>query len=505
MTALAELKRESKHDKVEISWKYVEASRLQGYKYWTALADLVDNSIDANSDKIQILIKGRIQSQVDELVIVDNGDGMNKETLKESYNLGARTNHLRSDLGKFGVGGTLGSIALGKVKYTFTRNKKNGKILARKLDLKECEDLDSFVSVEHTPTQEEITLFDELVGKKSTGTLIMLKKLDRLFGRRINLMESKLKKHFGETYYQHLQGSLSVLVNDSDVEPRDPICWFHPETDKLCNEKVTHEGVTYNIKCVNLLPLPRRDITGKDLVKDQGIYVQRNERVILQSCCNGDYFQGFWNREDRHRYFRALISFDSAGDEQMGLTTDKTSININDQVLMHKFQTIINIHALAASNILKAREKSSSKDDRRIDLKDAEDIMNKAIIMPKKQQKPSLAPFTINSVTDDIEEIEKHRGEKGRYTFNEVNHGSRGFLARITENKVIEINLDHPYLATYYYASSEETRKAATAWIASMYLSELEVGNYSDDGLECSMDDFFSRFEKRLAAWCRLS
>jgi hypothetical protein len=505
MAALAELKRESTHDKVEISWKYVEASRLQGYKYWTALADLVDNSIDANSDKIKILLKGRIKSQVDEIIIIDNGFGMNEETLKESYNLGARTDHLRSDLGKFGVGGTLGSIALGKIKYTFTRNKPNGKIRARKLDLDSCKAEDSFFSVEHVPTQEEVTLFNELVGKKSTGTLIMLKELDRLIGRRINMMEAKLKKHFGETYYQHLQGSLNILVNDSDVEPRDPICWFHPEADKLCNEKVTHEGVTYNIKCVNLLPVPRSDITGKDLVKDQGIYVERNERIILKACCNGDYFQGFWNREDRHRYFRALISFDSAGDEQMGLTTDKTSININDQALMDKFKSVINPHALTASNILKAREKSSSKDDRRVDLNDAEDIMNKAIITPKKQQKPSAVPVTSDSVEDDVEEIEKHRGERKRYTINEVNQGGRGFLARVTDNKEIEINLDHPYLTTYYSASSEETRRAAVAWIASLYLSELEVGKYSDDGLDCSMEDFFSRFERRLATWCRLS
>ena len=505
MAALAELKRGSTHDKVEISWKYVEASRLQGYKYWTALADLVDNSIDANSDKIQIFIKGRIQSQVDELVIVDNGIGMNKETLKESYNLGARTSHLKSDLGKFGVGGTLGSIALGKVKYTFNRNKPNGKIIARKLDLDMCEYEDSFFSVEHVPTQEEITLFDDLVGKKSTGTLIMLKDLDRLIGRRIKPMQDKLKKHFGETYYQHLQGNLSILINNEvDVEPRDPICWFHPKTDKMCSEKVIHEGVTYNIKCVNLLPVPKGEISGTNLVKDQGIYVERNERIILKSCCNGDHFQGFWNREDRHRYFRALISFDSDGDVQMGITTDKSSINI-DQSLMDKFQNIINPHAKAAYNAVKAKERSSSIEDRRIDLNSAEDIMNKAIITPKNPHKISDTPVTVTSVEDDVEKNIRHRGEKRKYTISEVNLGGRGMLARVTENNVIEVNLDHPYLVTYYVNSSEETRKAGISWIASLLLSELEVGKYSENGLECSMEDFFARFERRLATWCRLS
>lgn len=484
MAALAEIKREPTHDKVEISRKYIEASRLLGYKYWTALADLVDNSIDANSSKIQILLEGRIKSQVDKIIIADNGVGMNHQVLKESYNLGARTNHLRSDLGKFGVGGTLGSIALGKTKHTLTRNKKNGKILARKLELAKCYDKDSFFSTEYLPTQEQITMFNELIGDKSTGTLIILEDLDRMIGKRIPAMKSKLVKHFGETYYNHLQSNLSMLVGESKVMARDPICWFHKNVEQLCNEKIVHKGATYNIKCVNLISVPNEEIPGRDLVHTQGIYVQRNERLILSACANGDVFQGFWNKEPRHRFFRALLSFDSGGDDQMGINTDKTSININDQALMDKFASVINPQAKLAHAAAAAKEKSSTKDERKTDLQNAEDIMNKSIIIPK---------------------LYSTSGEVEKYTLKEVNLGERGNLAKVTSNNVVEINLDHPYVATYYCNSSEEMRKASMAWIVSLYLSELESGNYSENDNNCSLEEFFYRFEKRLALWIRIS
>jgi hypothetical protein len=499
-------KRVSTHDKVEISWKYVEASRLQGYKYWTALADLVDNSIDANSSEIKIILDGRIKSQVDRIMIIDNGCGMDGHTLKESYNLGARTDHPRTDLGKFGVGGTLGSIALGKTKYTFTRSTLDQGIIARKLSLDECRTKDSFFSSEYVPTPEEIRIFDNYIGEKSTGTLIVLEDLDKMIGKSVPVLKAKILKHFGETYYQHLQGNLEIFVNGSIVESRDPICWFHNKTKKMKDEKVEYEGVVYNVKCANLIDVPREDISGH-LEHSQGIYSERNERLILKACANGDYFEGFWNKSPRHRFFRAMISFDSSADEQMGITTDKSKINISDQALMDKFRSVINPCAKIAHDEARAKEKSSTKDDRKSSLIDTEAVMNKSIIVPKQKKQRSKTPITLDSVENDIEpiiQIRDGKTENSRYKVLEVSEGQRGSLARL-EGHDIKINIDHYYLSKYYVGASEEARKGVLAWITSLVFSEVEIGSYSQDDANCSMEDFFDRFEKRLAAFCRAS
>jgi hypothetical protein len=54
----------------------------QGYSLESALADLMDNSISANANKIEVLIK--MEQEPFTLFIADNGNGMDEETLKAS-------------------------------------------------------------------------------------------------------------------------------------------------------------------------------------------------------------------------------------------------------------------------------------------------------------------------------------------------------------------------------------------------------------------------------------
>ncbi|PWU43495.1 ATP-binding protein [Micromonospora globispora] len=69
----------------------------------TALADLVDNSVDAGAD--QVLIRfiqrdGRLRS----LYVVDNGKGMSPDVIDTAMTVGGRREYGSADLGKFGLG-----------------------------------------------------------------------------------------------------------------------------------------------------------------------------------------------------------------------------------------------------------------------------------------------------------------------------------------------------------------------------------------------------------------
>jgi len=52
----------------------------QGYSFEAAIADLIDNSISAEADKIEILID--TESEPFKLYLADNGKGMNEDQLK---------------------------------------------------------------------------------------------------------------------------------------------------------------------------------------------------------------------------------------------------------------------------------------------------------------------------------------------------------------------------------------------------------------------------------------
>lgn len=77
----------------------------QGYTLETALADLIDNSISAGADKIEILTD--IDSTCISLYISDNGKGMSELELSENMKFPSRSMESRreqTDLGRFGLG-----------------------------------------------------------------------------------------------------------------------------------------------------------------------------------------------------------------------------------------------------------------------------------------------------------------------------------------------------------------------------------------------------------------
>ncbi|HEV8601737.1 MAG TPA: ATP-binding protein, partial [Patescibacteria group bacterium] len=72
-----------------------------GYTVAEALAELIDNSIDARDEKVNISIK--IDRNAEKISIEDNGVGMNKNKAQESIILG-RSNKKLGELGQFGIG-----------------------------------------------------------------------------------------------------------------------------------------------------------------------------------------------------------------------------------------------------------------------------------------------------------------------------------------------------------------------------------------------------------------
>ncbi|MFF5991933.1 ATP-binding protein [Prauserella flavalba] len=69
----------------------------------TALADLVDNSIDAGADQLLIqlvTVSGRLRS----VYVVDNGRGMTPDVIDRAMTVGGRREYRDGDLGHFGLG-----------------------------------------------------------------------------------------------------------------------------------------------------------------------------------------------------------------------------------------------------------------------------------------------------------------------------------------------------------------------------------------------------------------
>ena len=88
----------------------VEAMRDSGYKSTThALAELVDNSIESRATEIEMFGLSRQDGQtkrltLKELAVLDNGEGMDRDTLRGSLRYGHGTRQQRRGIGRFGLG-----------------------------------------------------------------------------------------------------------------------------------------------------------------------------------------------------------------------------------------------------------------------------------------------------------------------------------------------------------------------------------------------------------------
>jgi hypothetical protein len=99
----------------------------QGYSLETSLADLMDNSISAKADKIEILIN--MESEPFRLFMADNGEGMTEKELSQNMQFPSNSpedSRLNTDLGRFGLGMKTASFSQTR-KFTVLSKKKGDK------------------------------------------------------------------------------------------------------------------------------------------------------------------------------------------------------------------------------------------------------------------------------------------------------------------------------------------------------------------------------------------
>lgn len=90
--------------------EFIHALRNVGYSFEEAVADVIDNSIDAAATQVQLRFVVRKSGAVD-LLTVDNGRGMSAEELREAMRFGSQVRKEKARLGMFGLGLKLASIA----------------------------------------------------------------------------------------------------------------------------------------------------------------------------------------------------------------------------------------------------------------------------------------------------------------------------------------------------------------------------------------------------------
>lgn len=192
--------------------KAIESFRDGGYKSTAnAIAEIIDNSIDAKADFIKIFtfsnyvqFANQRRLRVNSIGVLDNGEGMDLETLSLCLGFGESHGNKDQKIGKFGVGLTQSSISQCKRIEVYSWQDGNTPNYTY-LDLDEIKENRQQNLLEPSQKELPVEVTNHYAGKiGESGTLILWKKCDRIDIAMADALYRRMNKHLCRVFRHFL-------------------------------------------------------------------------------------------------------------------------------------------------------------------------------------------------------------------------------------------------------------------------------------------------------------
>jgi hypothetical protein len=325
--------------------RMVRSLRDMGYEFATAVADLIDNCIEAKANTVRVNIEW--EGAASHVLIADNGEGMAPEVLKEALRFGSERDYEDADLGKFGLGLKTASLSQClKVTVASRRNPNRADIVAYCWDVEHIEATNRWeiLSVKTT----ELPLAVRLHLKETTGTVVIWEHLDRELDyknpdgeparKRLAALAREVEEHTAMVFHRFLNGEvrgkrLAIYVNENKVQAWDPFARTEPKTQQLEQKVFRIEGLKgkgditiepFVLPSQALFSSPEAFTRASGPRKwnaQQGFYIYRADRLIQS---------GGWcglRQPDEHRKLsRIAISFNPRLDDEFKINVPKMRV-----------------------------------------------------------------------------------------------------------------------------------------------------------------------------------
>ncbi|MDE0533105.1 MAG: ATP-binding protein [Albidovulum sp.] len=323
------------------------ARSFGNYDLAAALADLVDNSIHAKAQNIEIRCLFNDGHPV--VRVIDDGCGMSADTLRKAMRP-ASTNptdqRSPDDLGRFGWG--MKSASFSQCTRLTVMSRHAGDASGAVWDLN---DIDCWKMGILSEDDMAEAMSHELL--KGDGTEILWQNCDRLSesGNISTSSFNELIAHSGDRlaliFHKYLSGEarrqrLTISLNGSVLEPFDPFFRHHNATMPMqveplsINDEIV-EIAPYILPHFSKLRLSDHDRLGGEggFLRTQGFYIYRNHRLIID---------GTWFRlakfGELSQLVRIGVNIPNALDDMWKITIDKSDAQL-PAALRHRLKQIV--------------------------------------------------------------------------------------------------------------------------------------------------------------------
>ena len=359
----------------------VKAMRDSGYKNTAyALAELIDNSVQANATSVEVIciealrqVHARSSRRIQEIGILDNGDGMSPEILRLALQFGNGT-HLtdRKGIGRFGMGLPNSSISQCRRVEVWTWQNGPDNAMYTYLDVDEIEGGRMFA----VPPPTHRSLPDEWRARSEnleiTGTLVVWTNFDdhRLSWRGASATLRNTESLVGRMYRKFIDDGLlfirllallegeAVPTFDEPVRVNDPLYLMRDsstptpfETDPMFQRwgdedevfSIDYDGATHDVVVrmswarEETVPDDKSDRGakpyGKHAAKNIGLSIVREGREL-------DLDPSWTNSYDpTERWWGIEVEFPSALDEVFGVTNTKQNATTFSHMAQFEWRT----------------------------------------------------------------------------------------------------------------------------------------------------------------------
>jgi Histidine kinase-, DNA gyrase B-, and HSP90-like ATPase len=277
-----------------------------GYDLPSAVADLVDNAIDANAEHVALdLLADGADSW---LRVADDGLGMSHAKLEEAMRYGTDVSYAPRSLGHFGLGLKTASLSKCRRLTVASRERTGRRTSIRRWDLDTVLRHDGW-TLERVPAAVADRRLTDPIREAGHGTVVLWQNLDRVLPRKptagitsrvLTTAERDIREHLAMVFHRFLSGEayagrsrLRLTLNAQEVGAWDPFATDEQHTRALPEQELEYDdsdGRTIRL-AVQPFVLPAQELFSSTEAhrraggpqrwnRHQGFYVYRRDRLI---------------------------------------------------------------------------------------------------------------------------------------------------------------------------------------------------------------------------------
>ena len=459
--------------------KLVESLRYLGYDNYHALPDIVDNSIDAGAKNVKVIVRSHHNEP--EIVIADDGVGMDEEILDQAIRLGSLVEKdSASDLGRFGMGLCTASLSICRQTIVLTKT-QGGNLLKAINDVDEVKRLNSFLSVFEKADEEDKELFGAVLGEAPSGTIVILRKCDNLQNRNLSVFSKTLAKHMARIFRYFITAGVSISVNEAKLESIDPLEWENLRTERFDDGqveiKINDDGTTIaDMIRVKLAILPESTEGTAAIsqnLKSQGFYILRNNREIVDA-----HTLDLFSKHNDFNRFRGEIHFTGTLDKFMGVNFTKRDIALHQSLFDQLSQYLTGQLKTIRSRVRKAQQAETPQDVAEVHKSVEHEIQRKSKLLmtpkaPKEKREPgerkrngSKEKPEETSQVREPREKQQQGGFAANCRFETASMGESGAIYEAQQQGrtvIVRWNSDHPFYKRFVLENVQDKKIVAAS------------------------------------------